>query len=37
MPFRIDLGDVTGRAVVVFVVAWAAAGLFALGAGGCRG
>ena len=36
LPISIDLEDVTGRAVVVLVVAWAAAGLFALGAGRCR-
>ena len=33
LPISIDLEDLTGRAVVVLVVAWAAAGLFALGAG----
>ena len=33
LPISIDVEDVTGRAVVVLVVAWAAAGLFALGAG----
>ena len=33
LPISIDLEDLAGRAVVVLVVAWAAAGLLALGAG----
>jgi hypothetical protein len=33
LPVSIDLEDLTGRAVVVLMVAWVAAGVFALGAG----